>query len=219
MGTIGSSPKCLMSQVQNGTPPHYFQVLRAHPTLMLWHHLGRSGLPLPSLLWGLASPHPIMPEQPEAWYFGAARSWHSALVVPPLPGECVGRLQLHSCLARGKERREMSRWIYLEPDLPPTASEEASGRARSQARERKVGEGDPGTREGWGASDGLAGWPPTPSICQYSPCNSSCLLTRDGKNLLGPSSPAGRLVLKLTLAPWAMPAVPSTVSKRCPPEP
>lgn len=36
----------------------------------------------------------------------------------------------------------MSRWIYLEPDLPPTASEGASGRARSQAREREVGEGD-----------------------------------------------------------------------------
>lgn len=106
---------------------------------------------------GSCLPTPIMPEQPEAWYSGAVRSWHSALVVPPLPGECVGRLQLHSCLARGKERREMSRWIYLEPDLPPTASEEASGRARSQARERKVGEGDPGTREGWGASDGLAG--------------------------------------------------------------
>lgn len=63
-------------------------------------------------------------------------------MVPPLPSECVGRLQLLSCLARGKERREMSRWIYLEPDLPPTASEGASGRARSQAREREVGEGD-----------------------------------------------------------------------------
>lgn len=25
-----------------------------------------------------------------------------------MPGECVGRLQLLSCLARGKERREMS---------------------------------------------------------------------------------------------------------------
>lgn len=105
--------------------------------------------------------HRIMPEQPEAQYFGAARSWHSALMVPPLPGECVGRLQLYSCLARGKERREMSPWIYLEPDFPPTASEGASGRARSQAREREVGEGDPGTREGCAVSDGLAGCPNT----------------------------------------------------------
>lgn len=48
----------------------------------------------------------------------------------------------------------MSRWIYLEPDLPPTASEGASGRARSQAREREVGEGDPGTSEGSGARRG-----------------------------------------------------------------
>lgn len=40
----------------------------------------------------------------------------------------------------------MSLWIYLEPDLPPTASEGASGRARSQARGKKVGEGDRGTR-------------------------------------------------------------------------
>lgn len=87
-----------------------------------------------------------MPKQLEAQYSGAARSWHRALVVPPSPGECVGRLQLHSCLARGKERREMSRWIYLEPDFPPTASEGASGRARSQLREGEVGEGDPGTR-------------------------------------------------------------------------
>lgn len=76
-----------------------------------------------------------------------------------MPGECVGRLQLHSCLAQGKERREMSRWIYLEPDFPPTASEGASGRARSQAREMEVGEGDSGTREGCIVSDGLAGCP------------------------------------------------------------
>ena len=53
----------------------------------------------------------------------------------------------------------MSRWIYLEPDLPPTASEGASERARSQARDSKVGEGDLGTREGWGACDGLADCP------------------------------------------------------------
>lgn len=53
----------------------------------------------------------------------------------------------------------MSRWIYLEPDFPPTASEGASGRARSQAREMEVGEGDSGTREGCIVSDGLAGCP------------------------------------------------------------
>lgn len=119
---------------------------------------GSQGCPSRPTL-GSCLPYPIMPQRPEAQYFGAARSWHSALVVPPLLGECVGRLQLHSCLARGKERREMSQWIYLEPDLPPTASEGASGRARSQAREREVGEGDPGPREGWGVSNGLAGCP------------------------------------------------------------
>lgn len=72
----------------------------------------------------------------------------------------------------------MSRWIYLEPDFPPTASEGALGRARSQAREREVGEGNPGTREGWGASDGLAGCPQTPSTRQASPCNSPSLLNQ-----------------------------------------
>lgn len=178
---------------------------------------GGQGCPAKHAL-GSCPPPPVMPKQPEAQYFGDARSWHSALVVPPLPGECVGRLQLHSCLARGKERREMSRWIYLEPDLPPTVSEGASGRARSQAREREVGEGDPGATE-VGSKQGVSRLPPTPSICQSLPCNSPCLLTRDGKNLLGPSSSTERFVLKLTLAPWAMPAVPSTVRKRCPPEP
>ena len=126
-------------------PLHYSQVLRAGPKdgciLRALVSLGRPGLPCQGCSGVLPPPPPVMPKQPEAQYFGAARSWHSALVVPPLPGECVGRLQLHSCLARGKKRREMSRWIYLEPDLPPTASEGASGRARSQAREREAGGG------------------------------------------------------------------------------
>ena len=137
------------SSAQNGTPPLcYSQVPGAHPSLMLQYHSGRPGLPCQGYSGVLPPPPPVMPKQPEAWYFEAARSWHGALVVPPLPGECVGRLQLHSCLARGKERREMRRWIYLEPDFPPTASEGASGRARSQAGERGVGEGNPGAREG-----------------------------------------------------------------------
>lgn len=123
---------------------------------------------LPSVPRGLASLTPLCRNSQRLSTFGAARSWHSALVVPPLPGECVGRLQLRSCLARGKERREMSRWIYLEPDLPPTASEGASGRARSQAREREVGEGDPGTSKGWGAGEGAAGCPNTSHMSAFT---------------------------------------------------
>lgn len=141
--------------------------------------LGLTCLSCSGIAWGgqdaLAKPnrgsclrYPVTPRQPEAQYFGAARSWHSALVVPPLLGECVGRMQLYSCLARGKERREMSQWIYLEPDLPPTVSEGASERARSQSRESKVGEGDPGTREGWGACGGLADGPQShPHVSLY----------------------------------------------------
>lgn len=109
----------------------------------------------------------------------------------------------------------MSRWIYLEPDFPPTASEGALGRARSQAREREVGEGNPGTREGWGASDGLAGCPEHHPHVRLHLATVLAFSTRDRKNLLRPSSPTERFILKLTLAPWAVPAVPSTVRKRC----
>lgn len=71
----------------------------------------------------------------------------------------------------------MSRWIYLESDLPPTASEGDPERARSQARERKVEEGDPGTSEGWGKRC-VGRLLPTPAICQPLPGSSSCLLSR-----------------------------------------
>lgn len=40
---------------------------------------------------GSCHPYPIIPKQLDAQY-RAARSWHRALVVPSLPGECVGRL-------------------------------------------------------------------------------------------------------------------------------
>lgn len=146
-GQTGSLPKCLTGRVLRMEPP-----LSVTPkSLGLTHRscssITQGGRGCQGYSGFLPPPPPVMPKQPEAWYFEAARSWHGALVVPPLPGECVGRLQLHSCLARGKERREMSRWIYLEPDFPPTASEGASGRARSQAGERGVGEGNPGARE------------------------------------------------------------------------
>lgn len=147
MRMIGSLSKCFMSRAHTGTFLPSFPCSQSSPISCSGIIWGEQRCPAKTTL-GSCLPHPIMPEQPEAQYFGAARSWHSALVVPPLPGECVGRLQLYSCLAWGKERREMSRWIYLEPDFPPTASEGASGRARSQAREREVGEGDPETREG-----------------------------------------------------------------------
>lgn len=62
----------------------------------------------------------------------------------------------------------MSLWIYLEPDLPPTASEGASGRARSQAREREVGEGDPGTSKGCGASEGARDCPNTSHMSVFT---------------------------------------------------
>lgn len=187
-----------------------------HPALV---SLGEVRDALPSTCSGLTFPTPCYAKTTRGSVLGNCQSWHSALVVPPLPGECVGRLQLLSCLARGKKRREMSRWIYLEPDLPPTASEGASGRAKSQARGREEGEGDLGIREGPGGSIRSADCPQSPAMCQSFPCNSSCLLTRDGKNLLGLCSPTERFVFKLTLAPRAIPAVPSTVRKRCPPEP
>ena len=186
----------------------------------LTHDSGKPGLPHHADPGVLPPPPPVMPKQPEAQCFGAARSWHCALVVPPSPGECVGRLQLYSCLARGKERREMSRWIYLEPDFPPTASEGASGRARSQARERKVGEGNPGTREGWGASNGLAGCPKHHPYVRLYLETVQAFSTRDGKNLLGPSSPTeGGSFSSSPWHPGPWPAVPSIVRKRCSPEP
>lgn len=91
-------------------------------------------------------PQPIIPKQPESQYsrVGAVPWW-----LPPLPGECVGRLQLLSCLARGKKRREMSPVDLFRACSPSHCFRGGLRESKELAGGSQVGGGsDPRNREG-----------------------------------------------------------------------
>lgn len=129
---------------------------------------GRPGPPCQVCPGVLPPSPPVMPKQPEVQYFWSCQELAQCPGGAPLAWGVCGQAAAPLLPGRGKKRREMSRWIYLEPGLPPTASEGASGRARSQAREREVGEGDPGTSKGWGAGEGAAGCPNTSHMSAFT---------------------------------------------------